>query len=93
MFAIRKVNEILQSKKITSKELYISTLMGRYNYWLIKKMNAEAYFNSHTHEECVKYQKLFQEMMDTLDSTEKSLCILMERDLTKEEKARGFKLE
>ena len=93
MFTIRKVDEILQSKKITSKELYASTLMGRYNYWLIKKINAEAYFNSHTHEECVKYQKLFQSMMDNLDIIEESLCILMERDLTKEEKAKGFKLE
>lgn len=87
---MRKLEEIMSTKQISSKELYTFSYMGKYNYWLIKKINMEQFAKENSLDECKKYESFFNKILKELDICIESLEILLERKLTEDEKSKGF---
>ena len=85
------LSKLLEKRKISSRHLAVLIYAGAYNYWLLRKEKAEAFFNSNSVENCIKYKELFNEVLKNLDITRESLEILLERKLTEEE-LKGIKL-
>ena len=89
---MRKLEEIMSTKQISSKELYTFSYMGKYNYWLIKKNNMEQFTKENTIDECKKYEKFFNTILKEIDICIESLEVLLERNLTEDEKSKGFEM-
>lgn len=89
---MRELSEILKAKKVGSKELCIITYKGKFNYWLLKKLNMDKYIEEHTVDECEKYKTFFSNIMAQLDICIESLEALLERKLEEKELAQGFEL-
>lgn len=87
---MRKLEEIMSTKQISSKELYSFSYMGKYNYWLIKKNNMEQFIKENTVDECKKYESSCNKILKQLEICTESLEILLERKLTEDEKSKGF---
>ena len=89
---MRNLGEIMSTKQISSKELYSFSYMGKYNYWLIKKINMEQFIKENTVDECKKYEKFFSKILRELEICIESLEVLLDRKLTNDEKSKGFEI-
>ena len=74
------------------KEQILLTLKGRFNYWLIRRINAEHYFNTHALVESEKYLPQFNLITQKLSETQKILESVLERKLTDRETSIGFEI-
>ena len=74
------------------KEQILLTLKGRFNYWLIRRINAEHYFETHPDEVNKKYLHQFDLITQKLSETQRILESVLERKLTDRETSIGFEI-
>ncbi|MDB2086463.1 MULTISPECIES: hypothetical protein [Clostridium] len=74
------------------KEQILLTLKGRFNYWLIRRINAEHYFETHPDEVNKKYLHQFDLITQKLSETQRILEAVLERKLTEREITTGLKI-
>ena len=68
------------------KEQILLTLKGRFNYWLIRRINAEHYFETHPDEVNKKYLHQFDLITQKLSETQRILEAVLKRESLQKEK-------
>ncbi|WP_154840000.1 hypothetical protein [Clostridium paraputrificum] len=74
------------------KEVMLKVLKGRFNYWLLRRINAEKFFETHEPNKCEKYLPLFDQVTQELSEVQKKLEFVLDRKLSDKEMTTGFEI-
>lgn len=68
----------------------LTDLKKKYNYWLCRNKNAEAFFTTKPIEECIKHLDLFNKITIELSNLRNELEKELNRKMTRQEILNGF---
>lgn len=74
------------------KEVMLKVLKGRFNYWLLRRLNAEKFFETHESDKCEKYLPLFDQVTQELSEVQRNLEFILDRKLSEKEMTTGFEI-